>query len=590
MRELFVGRRKLIIQIYLFAALLPALLILLVSAWYGAVYAKSFYLRSVRENLEIRDRLSEPLFSELIENGEFLKLESLCQQLEAKSGTRFTVIDSSGKVLADSHENPEQMGDHSARPEIQEALKGKSGYSTRYSSTLDRSMMYVALPVRHETKIPYVLRVSVPLNTVTEVLSSVYAHIALAVLALAVLAGVLSFIVSRRISRPVEDIKKAARMIADGDLGLRLPIPDTDELAELAETLNSMAGQLQQRLDELTRERNEREAILSSMAEGLLAVDADSRIIKINHAAVELLRISGNCEGRTLHEVVRNASFQNFVEKVLHEQKICEDEFIFYDDEKLFLKARGAVLGNKAGAVIVLNDVSRLRQLEEIRRDFVANVSHEIKTPLTAIRAAVETLQDGAKDNPEDSDRFMKIITKHTDRLTALVEDILSLSNLEREEAYKDILLSNAPLASILSTAADLCKEKADARRVQIRTSCLPGIELRCERPLIEQALLNLLDNAVKYSSEGSSVEINGSSDARQISISVKDSGCGIPKEHLPRLFERFYRVDKARSRKLGGTGLGLAIVKHIVHVHKGSVSVESELGKGSIFTVRLPL
>jgi two-component system phosphate regulon sensor histidine kinase PhoR len=240
--------------------------------------------------------------------------------------------------------------------------------------------------------------------------------------------------------------------------------------------------------------------------------------------------------------------------------------------------------------LIVINDITRLRQLEDVRRDFVANVSHEIKTPVTAIKGSVETLLEGAINDPEDSKRFLGIIVKHAERLNTLVEDVLSLASIEASDAPERLALSEAKLKDVMETAASLCREKADARAIVLEIECDPNAVVKADRSLFEQAIVNLVDNAIKYSGEASKVELKGWTDAQgRHCVSVRDFGAGIAKEHLPRLFERFYRVDKARSRKLGGTGLGLAIVKHIVQSHNGVVGVDSTPGKGSVFTITLP-
>jgi two-component system phosphate regulon sensor histidine kinase PhoR len=298
------------------------------------------------------------------------------------------------------------------------------------------------------------------------------------------------------------------------------------------------------------------------------------------------------CEGKFVQEVVRNAALQNFIDAVLSEKQTVEKELSFFDSEQHHLYVRGTVLndpeGGCTGALLVMNDITRLKKLENLRSEFVANVSHEIKTPLTAINASVETLLESGIGK-DDADQLLKIIGRHTERLTSIVDDILSLSKLEDEKQKDAGKFSETLVENIIEAALADCREKAELKRISLNVNCNKNIVGVMNSSLIEQALVNLIDNAIKYSEPQSSVEIESCRENGNILISVKDHGCGISEKHLPRVFERFYRVDRARSRKLGGTGLGLSIVKHIANVHGGKVEVESVVGKGSKFTIILP-
>ena len=291
--------------------------------------------------------------------------------------------------------------------------------------------------------------------------------------------------------------------------------------------------------------------------------------------------------------MVRNVVLHEFVRNTLSSQKPVEKDIVLYTGGERFIDGHGTVLrdalGKQMGALIVLNDVTRIRRLENVRREFVANVSHEIKTPITAIKGFVETLRDGAVKNPEDAERFLGIIENHAERLEAIIEDLLSLSRIEREAERGKIALVEGRVQDVVQMAVQVCEMSARAKEIKIKCSCDKDIVSKINAPLLEQAIVNLLDNAIKYSAVGSTIRVEASQTAEEIKIDVRDQGCGIEEEHLPRLFERFYRVDKARSRQLGGTGLGLAIVKHITQAHGGQVSVESVPGKGSTFSIRLP-
>jgi two-component system phosphate regulon sensor histidine kinase PhoR len=291
--------------------------------------------------------------------------------------------------------------------------------------------------------------------------------------------------------------------------------------------------------------------------------------------------------------VVRNSVLQKFIEDALSSQKSIEKDITFYSNGERYLDAHGSILvdaeGNKMGALIVLNDITRLRKLESMRQEFVANVSHEIKTPITAIKASVETLRHGAINKPSDAERFLEITEKHVVRLEAIIEDLLSLSRIEQGSEKEEIILSKGKIRAVLESAIQVCTPNADSKEIELSLICEEDMEATMNSALLEQALINLLDNAIKYSQEGSSVEVELSRTESEILLSVRDHGCGIENKHLKRLFERFYRVDNGRSRDLGGTGLGLAIVKHIAQAHKARVSVESAPGEGSTFSIHIP-
>jgi two-component system phosphate regulon sensor histidine kinase PhoR len=329
------------------------------------------------------------------------------------------------------------------------------------------------------------------------------------------------------------------------------------------------------------------------MIEGVIAVDMEERIISLNQAAANLFECSASeAQGRSIQEVARNTALQDFVKEALSSAVLIERDINLYATGDRILNSHGTRLydeaGNQMGALIVLHDVTRLRKLENIRRDFVANVSHEIKTPITAIKGFVETLGEGAVNNHELTSRFLGIINKHVDRLEALIEDLLSLSRIEQEVENDVIVLREALIRDVLLTAIQVCQVKAAPKRINLELSCNEHLKASINNELLEQAVVNLLDNAIKYSGEDSVVRIAARQVDDEIEIKVRDQGCGIEKKHLPRLFERFYRVDKARSRQMGGTGLGLAIVKHIIQAHHGRVTVESAPGHGSTFTIRI--
>jgi two-component system phosphate regulon sensor histidine kinase PhoR len=330
------------------------------------------------------------------------------------------------------------------------------------------------------------------------------------------------------------------------------------------------------------------------MIEGVLAVDATQRIVSINRAAADLLGIDALAVlGRSIQEVVRNADLRQFALQAIDCREPVEDDLVLRAARDRTLRVRGTPLrdvSGEGGAVIVLNDITDIRHLENVRRDFVANVSHELKTPVASIKGFVETLLDGRVDDPDDRRRFLEIVGRQSDRLGAIIDDLLALSRIEQAEGMGDLPLERVAVADVLAAVVAECGPRADDRSIAIEVESPPGLEAEVNAPLLEQALINLVDNALKYSEQGGSVILAATpTEDGMLDLIVRDHGTGIGAEHLPRLFERFYRVDKGRSRKLGGTGLGLSIVKHIVQAHGGTVAVESTLGVGSTFRVRLP-
>ncbi len=588
----------------LFWQLFPTYLLITVTAvaavgWYSLSSLSDFHYDRLKADLEVRARLIERLVREhlVLKNlstDNILFLDALSEDIGKSASMRVTLIDPSGKILGDSHEDPARMDNHANRPEIREALSGKVGTSTRHSRTVKENFIYLAIPVFQNEKIIGVVRTSIPITFIENVLSSMKVKIGLAGFAIALLAALISLVVSRRISQPLEGMKRAAEEFAHGDLTRKISATGSLEIFGLADTLNKMAHQLDWRIRCVTEERNEREAILFSMIEGVFAVDAAERLISMNQAAAELIGVDPKKSKRKhIQEIVRNSELQKFVKKALNSSNVVEADFEIRGPQERNLQARGTVLkdasDNNIGAVIVLNDVTHLRRLENMRSDFVANVSHEIKTPITSIKGFVETLLAGAIHDPEDASRFLEIIARQVDRLNAIIDDLLSLSRLEHDSDRFAIAMEDASLNGILQSSIQACQDRATKQDATVELICDETLKAKINAQLMEQAVINLVDNAIKYSGSEKRVEVSAKLEAAGIVIEVRDWGSGIGQEHLPRLFERFYRVDKARSRDLGGTGLGLAIVKHIAQVHKGFVRADSALGKGSVFSIHLP-
>ncbi|MBN2578349.1 MAG: HAMP domain-containing protein [Pirellulales bacterium] len=575
------------------AYLLVALSFLAVVTWYASAALHRFYLDRSKTDLTDRAMLVEDQFQAALTAGDEKRIDALCKALGRKAATRITVIRSDGKVLGDTDESPRSMENHADRPEVIEALSGKAGSSERYSATLQELRLYAAVPLRRDGKIVGVLRTSVSVRSLEDAIRAVRLRIvAICLLAAALLAG-LSLLISRRIIRPLEILKQGAERFARGDLSHQLHVDDAGEIGALAETLNQMAAALDDKIRAVVRQHNEREAILSSMIEGVLAVDSQERLLRVNHAAAVLIGIDPDkAPGRMLQEVVRNPELEHLVSSVLSTRQPQEKEIVLYTGGRHYLHAYGSVLrdaGGELGALVVLQEVTQLKRLEKIRRDFVANVSHELRTPVTSIKGFVETLLDGAMHQPEELKRFLQIVAAQTDRLNAIIEDLLTLSRLEEDVEKAEIPLAPHSLRNVLQTAVEVCRREAAAKNIALELTCDENLQAAVNAPLLEQAIINLLDNAIKYSPPEQMIRLSAERSGGEVVLRVQDHGCGISREHLPRIFERFYRVDKARSRRLGGTGLGLAIVKHIAQVHGGRATVESTPGQGSTFSLHLP-
>jgi two-component system phosphate regulon sensor histidine kinase PhoR len=576
------------------AFILIAVICLLAGTWFTASSWRTFYVKQLAADLENRALLVEAYLQEARPSPEESRINEFCGKLGKLTGTRLTVILPSGKVVGDSEKDPRQMDNHGDRPEIREALAGRVGISTRFSFTLSHSMMYVAVPWRQQGRVAAVVRASLPVRAIDRALRAFYLKIALGGFVLALLVAGLGFLIARRISRPLLDLQRGALRFARGDLNRKLPIPPTAELASLAEALNYMADQLQNQITSLTRQGKELEAILSSMTEGVLAVDAQGRLITINSAGAAMLHLEADAaRNRPVQEVVADPGLKWFVNRTLANPEPVEGEMEIKDDgRKRIFKAHGTSWrdpqGISLGTLVVLHDITQLRQLENTRRDFVANVSHELKTPITSIKGFVETLLAGALAEPENAENFLKIIAKQTDRLNEIIDDLLTLSKIEQDTERRQIFVHGQKIREVLDSAIQICAAKAAAKNIEIRLDCAPDLRAQINPPLLEQALVNLVDNAVKFSEPGKVVQVEARREGPQMVIRVRDHGPGIPPEHLPRIFERFYRVDAGRSRKIGGSGLGLAIVKHISLAHEGRVAVASTPGEETVFSLYL--
>lgn len=566
-----------------------------VTVWYSSRTTRSVIQAETQVGMEGAVRLLAEVLREVPPAEAPQRLQEWVRRARASVPYRLTVIQADGTVLADTEEDPARMENHADRPEVQAARQGLLGRRLGTSPTLRRPMLYVAVPVDPGDPDTAVCRASAPLQALNSQRYAATRRVAAAALVSVLLGALVSLWLSRRLTAPVAAMQAAADRLAQGDLAVRLEGQSSRELHGLATSFNAVALELAERIRSVTRQKEEAEAILASMAEGVVALDAQAIVLRLNQAAADILGMDQDrLRGRSLREAVRSKDLHDLLDRSLADQTPAEGDVVLRrQGNDIHLQVRASSLSHAAagqpGAVIVFHDVPRLTRLETMRRDFAANVSHEMRTPITSIKGFVETLLDGALDDRADAERFLGIILQHTDRLNALINDLLALAGLERDNAAEPMTLSRQPLRPILAEAVQSRAAAAAARQIAVGLDCPGDLACLANPGLLLQAVLNLLDNAIAYSEPSTRIQIRAASGDKDLRIAVTDQGRGIAAEHLDRIFERFYRVDRARSREAGGTGLGLAITKHIVQAHKGRILVDSTPGQGSTFTIVLP-
>jgi two-component system phosphate regulon sensor histidine kinase PhoR len=572
------------------------------TAMYATISFRTFYFQEIATDLEQRARMVEPQVRAIFastgrrEDALMRQMEALCADLGTRGGFRLTVILPSGTVVGDTAEKAEIMEDHSGRPEVVQALEKGMGMDIRYSRTLQRSMMYVALPLRGDgDNVLAVVRVSLSAGDLDRALGTLWLILFFGGLIFCALAVLLIYFRSRKISLPLLRLARAAEGISRGEFDQRIELKASFEITRLAGVMNRMSSQLKERIDTITRQRAQAQAMLSGMTEGVIAVDKQKNILSMNRAALSLFHVEKELViGERIEEYVPVSELLQMIERALAGNEPVERELSLYNGGERLLHVLAVTLADGGreifGVLLVLRDITRIRRLETVRKEFAMNVSHELRTPLTSIKGFTETILEKSLHNPEEIKRFLAIIQHQTDRVIAIVDDLMSLARLEKDTERGSIELSPLEVASVCDKAAQACRPAAEAKKIELRLTCEQGLRVRGNALLLEQALVNLVDNAVKYSDEQSGIELVAFRREGEIVISVTDRGCGIAAEHLPRIFERFYRVDKARSSELGGTGLGLAIVKHIAQAHGGRAEVASRIGEGSTFSLVLPV
>jgi two-component system phosphate regulon sensor histidine kinase PhoR len=508
-------------------------------------------------------------------------------------GARVTVISADGTVLAESdRESVREMENHAGRPEVRQALAGTVGSDVRRSATLGRDLLYVAVPLEREGKRRGVLRLALPTHDVDEARALVRRTVVGgAILAVAV-AVVVGLFVSRRVTRPLRGMEAAARRMAEGDLRQAVPVAGSDEIAALGVALNRTAVALREKIERLGDEQAKVRTILDGMTEEVMALDDRGRLLLLNPAARMMFGVeNGAAEGRSFLEVIRQKGLLDLVDEVRSSGAPVRHELELGLPVNRVVSARGAPLGlggEAAGVLLVLHDVTELRRLERVRSEFVANVSHELRTPLTCIKGYLETLLDGALDDPAHARRFLEVAGTHAERLDRLIDDLLELSNIESGRVT--LAPMRLDLGDVVTGVAAMFERRTAQNHQTLERAVPPDLAVRADRDRLVQILVNLVDNAVKFTPEGGQVRIEaGPGPEGRVEVRVRDTGIGIPSTDLPRITERFYRADKTRSREVGGTGLGLAIVKHLVQAHGGELRIESALGHGTTVSFTLP-
>jgi two-component system, OmpR family, phosphate regulon sensor histidine kinase PhoR len=584
------NQRKFLWKIYFIYAALSIIPLILLGLYTSSLFKDSLINIDTKALSERTALIKERLETSGVNTSE---VQKFVMRYDNLSGARVTLIEPSGKVIADSRENYAEMDNHADRPEIKEALTGNTGVSQRYSFTLKEDFLYSAMPVyNNEGRITYIIRTGYPMSFVTSEVASANTAIILTVIFFGLIILVLGYLLIHNILTPLSEIKTGAERFSKGDFSQKIFPPNESELKSIAESLNTMAKQLDEKLDIIGEQSNLQDVVLKSMKEGVLAVDYDERILLLNKTAAEILAISdANTTGKTLQEVVRISEIQKFFKNVISEEGPHEAEIILQHDKDKFLQLSGTLLydmDNKAlGALVVFNDITNLKHLDTLKKELVANVSHELRTPVTTIKGFIETLKEGAIEDPKNAERFLNIVDKHIDRLNMLIDDLLILSKLE--ESPDEIKVEEETIKPVLKSVVEDYEFKANEKKIEIEIKCDDNLSAKINKHLMEQAIGNLVDNAIKYSDKKTKVEIGAYEKNGMVNIYVEDEGYGISEEHMPRLFERFYRIDKARSREEGGTGLGLAIVKHIVNTMNGHIDVKSTPGKRTIFTIKIP-
>lgn len=559
----------------------------IITGLFSIKFERDFYVKNLEDKMVTSARFISQLFMQSYEHDENIK--NYDEQVKSYArivNARVTIIRTNGIVLGESDRDSSTMENHGQREEVKAAIRGSTGKSLRYSTTEGIDMMYIAVPASPEV----IVRLAMPLTRIKYINRNFGGFAIFAILAGLLGASIIAYSFTGKITKPIKQITEISSQFAHGSYDKRINLRSDDEIGQLAETFNNMAQKLEVTISDLSDKNNKLEAILKSIQSGVIAVDNIGRIMLVNPSAVSMFGFNQNVVGKHILEVIRNVD----LEDIIYRHQETNEEIKLNYPEKRILRVKAAPIkdaegrNKNMGVVVVMQDITELKQLEQVRSEFVANVSHELKTPLTSIKGFAETLKSGAAEDRNTRDKFLDIINIEADRLTRLINDILTISELENKRqnvAFESVNVNNA-LGEIEDMMMGLAKLKNIALTFE-KQERIHNIKGNYDK--FKQLLINLIDNAIKYTHDGGSVSVSTYEEDGNVVVKVSDTGIGISKEHMQRLFERFYRVDKGRSRALGGTGLGLAIVKHIVVSMNGDIKVESEPGKGTTFIVYIP-
>jgi two-component system phosphate regulon sensor histidine kinase PhoR len=570
----------------------PIIILIVVSMVAIGIYLTSSVGNSQLDNLRFQLEQEAKITAEaalpsLLGEGD--SPDALAKKLGKEIDTRITIIATNGTVLGDSDENPATMENHATRPEIKDALASGIGESTRYSTTLKEQMMYVAVTISNQGRVVGIARVALPLTTVENSVSHVTRTIILATIIITVLAVLAAWIIARTMTRPIRELTKASRGISTGQLGHKITVSTKDEIGQLAQAFNEMSTNLKTTVDNMSLEKNKLDSILNNMADGVIMTDTDGDIILANKAAGTLFGFKEeNAVNKPLIEVVHDHEVDEILKLCL---KTGKEQTTQFESglARRFIRAIAMPLnthGRLSGALILLQDLTELRNLQTMRRDLIGNISHELRTPIAGIKAMAETLLGGAIDDKKAARDFLTRIQNEADRLTQMVAELTQLSRIEsgQAELKKEPVNLNALVDEILLEMKPL----AERQRVVFTKELSPDLPLiQADKDRIRQTIINLVHNAIKFNKLGGKVTVSTNYDDKSVTLSVTDTGIGISKDDLPHVFERFYKADKARAG--GGSGLGLAIAKHTIQAHGGEIRAQSEEGKVSTFTFKLP-
>lgn len=516
-------------------------------------------------------------------------------ELHKLTDARMTLMKADGKVLADSNHNASEMDNHSHREEVSDALQYGIGKSTRSSDTQHENMLYVAIPVTNKASgETYVLRLAISLEEVDQSISSLTVVLVVGLLILFVIAALISYRIALGLTKPLEKITQVAKKIRNMDYRARVEVKKNDEIGELGNAINAMADSLQIQMARIRENENHLQSVLSNMINGVVMMDSSGSILIMNDRAEQILGISASkLIGKHYREIKQQYELSQLIMEGFDTRKHIHEEITFYYPEERLLELNLVPIYQShgtdfSGILLVLQDVSAIRRLERMRSEFVANVSHELKTPIAAVKGFAETLLGGAVKDEETANSFLQIIYDESERLNRLIGDILELSKIESRRV--PLILSPVDISSFMSDTIAILEVSAKRKHINVNLQSPQELYMEGDEDRLRQIFVNLLSNAIAYTPEGGSVDVSISlTEQEQVRIEIADTGIGIPEKDVPRIFERFYRVDKARSRGSGGTGLGLSIVKHLVEMHKGVIAVQSEVGKGTTFTLEFP-